>query len=185
MSESDDLTRARDHAVDLASRLDLNTSDVHDERALAAAIIDVRSHIRTRRGDVDWYARSGETRSISSEIYSAIHASTEEVDKLKRRLRQHFIAILQECVPSGNSEENVFTPDSFYDDLGVFITDMGRPSETSTEAVQLSAAAERLLDLIDIDAVREDGPVAIASAAAALQVVSDAALSIHKRLNNR
>lgn len=179
-----ELDRARDRAVDLATRLNPRTASVDDERELAEAMVDVRSHLRTRRGAVDWHARTGAAKSLSSEIYSAIDASPEDLTKLKGRMRQHFMRILETRAPvvHDEDEEDTFTADSFYDDLGIFISHLGRKSATETEAVQLTIAAGKLLGLIDEQTILEAGPVATATVLASLQAVSDVALGLHKRM---
>lgn len=188
MAEDTELVRTRNRAVTLASRLDPRTASVDDERELAEAMVDVRSRIYTRAGDVDWHARTGEAKSISSEIYSAVKADPDDLRKLKDRMRQHFSRILERRMPSDfvydeAQEAFVADNDNFYEDVGIFIANLGRRSETDTEAVQLAMAAGKLLDLIDDDAVNEDNPVSVATVLAALQAVSDNALAIHKRLN--
>lgn len=185
MTESPELITARDRAVRLAGRLDPTVSTADDERDLAEAMIDVRAHLRTKNGQVDWHARSGEAKSFATEVYSAIDAPAEEINKLKGRLRQHFLTILKRRVPVDavlEDHENTFIPDNFYDDLGVFISEQGRSSANDTEALQLAVAAGRLLELVDIETVRASGVVATASVKAALQAVADAALAVHKRL---
>lgn len=188
MTDSTELSKALDHAIDLAGRLDPRTATVDEERELAEALLDVRSHLRTKRGEVDWHARTGEAKSMSREVYSAIHASPDELDKLKGRLRQHFLKLLPQRMPAGvvlDEREDAFIPDNFYDDLGIFINDLGRRSESDTEVIQLAIGAGQLLGLIDEEPMKDAGPVALASVLAALQAVSDTALSIHKRLNRQ
>lgn len=187
MTEETELAGALERAITLASRLDPRTASADDEIALAEALIDVRSHVLTRFGTPDWHARTSDAKSMAAEIYSAVKTDEDSLRKLKRRMRYHIYRIVPDRMAEDPIEDgnDVFYAESFYDDLGIFIKNLGRRSTTDTEAAQLALAAGKLMDLIDEEAVHDENPVSRATVLAALQAVSDSALAIHKRLNTQ
>lgn len=178
---ADDLERAHNRAVELASALDLRTASIEDERRLAEAVIDVRAHIRTRKGAVDWMGTSGEAKSRASEIYSAIHGDEKELSRLKARLRQHYSAIVPERMSATDvasvveESEDLMSGERFFDDIGVFVTNHGRPTRNSVEAIQVALVAQRLVSLISIDPILAEDGAAAQHVSVTLQAVVDTA----------
>lgn len=187
-SPEEDLTKAVNKAVELASKLDPSSATLEDERELARAMIRVRRHIRTRGGGPDWTGTTGLARSCAAEIYSAVNAPADELARFKNRMRQRF----REIVPALMHKEDVASliehaedlmdPANFFNDLGVYVRAQGRAAQNGVEASQLIFGAAALINLVDRKVIADEGPAACAIVDVQLQDVVDQIQDLQARI---
>lgn len=158
----DDVTRERiesahERALEVAESIDPAAGDTEAEKALAEAMIQLRAEIPGRDGAPDWLGHTREYRSRAQEIHNSIRGDAPSVQRLKGRLRQHYIRLLPQMIESHElaaalerSEESPLPLDGeFFDDLGVYVSEKGRRSTSDAEAQVLVIVAARLLELVD------------------------------------
>lgn len=148
---------AHERALEAAEALDPSAGDTEAEKMLAEAMVRLRSEIPGRDGSPDWLGHTREYRSRAQEIHNSIRGDAPSIQRLKGRLRQHYIRLLPQMIESRElaaalerSEESPVPIDGeFFDDIGVYVTERGRASTSDSEAQILAIVATKLLELID------------------------------------
>lgn len=150
-----------ERALALAEALDPTAGDVEAERKLAETLVDLRASIRGSDGKPDWFGQTQEYRWRAQVVYTGVNTDKENLQRLKGRLRQHYLRIVPnkmeqaELVEALKRAEDspVALDGSFLDNLGTYIADYGTRSVDGTEAQVLVLLAGKLLNLIDPRAI--------------------------------
>lgn len=165
----DELEAAFERALELARGLDLANRSTVEERKLGRAILEMRRHVPGRNGQPDWGGATGEYRSRMQEIYGSVHATPDEVAKLKQRLRWFFQQELPRMVDEegvremADAVEGMIPMDSdFFEAINVYAAEHGRQAENTAQALQLLIAASRLLGFVNAEAIKAEGGQAAA-----------------------
>lgn len=145
----------------IAENLDPTAGDTETEKILASVMIDLRASIVNGAGLPDWFGQTREYRWRAQFIHSLIEGDETAVSRLKGRLRQHYLRILNGRVDKKElaaamerAERSPLPLDSnFFDDIGVYIREYGRHSSNSEEAHTLALVAGKLLGMIDTSKV--------------------------------
>lgn len=146
-----------DRALAIAEELDPNAKDTTREKELAAAMVDLRASITGDDGQPDWLGLTHEFRSMAQAIHTSIPGDARAIKRLKGRLRQHYLKLLPEHAEKEeltdaleHAEDQALPLDGdFFDDLGVFVSERGRPSKDAMEAHLLVLVADKLLSMVD------------------------------------
>lgn len=150
-----------ERALELAESLDPTAGDVEAERRLAETLVDLRASIRGRDGKPDWLGQTQEYRWRAQVVYTGVNTDKENLQRLKGRLRQHYLRIVPNKMEQAELAEAleraedspVALDGSFLDNLGTYIADYGTRSVDGTEAQVLVLLAGKLLNLIDPRAI--------------------------------
>lgn len=150
-----------ERALALAEALDPTAGDVEAERKLAETLVDLRASIRGSDGKPDWFGQTQEYRWRAQVVYTGVNTDKENLQRLKGRLRQHYLRIVPDKMEQAElvealkrAEDSPVSVDgSFLDNLGTYIADYGTRSVDGTEAQVLALLAGKLLNLIDPEAI--------------------------------
>ena len=150
-----------ERALALAEALDPTAGDVEAERKLAETLVDLRASIRGSDGKPDWFGQTQEYRWRAQVVYTGVNTDKENLQRLKGRLRQHYLRIVPNKMEQAELAEAleraedspVALDGSFLDNLGTYIADYGTRSVDGTEAQVLALLAGKLLNLIDPRAI--------------------------------
>lgn len=150
-----------ERALALAEALDPTAGDVEAERKLAETLVDLRASIRGSDGKPDWFGQTQEYRWRAQVVYTGVNTDKENLQRLKGRLRQHYLRIVPDKMEQAElvealkraEDSPVALDGSFLDNLGTYIADYGTRSVDGTEAQVLVLLAGKLLNLIDPRAI--------------------------------